>query len=213
MIIHGYQGPRFCNWTSITVGGKVSLVACSLPAPSSPSPTTGRGAGVRTTCGVRTRLLAAGRSPHARLGAGVVLTGLVLAGVGDATHSSLVLGPFAATASLKHTAPRSEVVRPRTIVGGYLVASLIGVAAGLVFGPTALATVGAAALAAVVLLALGLEHPPAVAMTVVAVQAATPHVIAIALVGTITMVLTMAVLAPALHRERWPLPRRSTVDG
>ncbi|MDQ8045797.1 MAG: HPP family protein [Solirubrobacteraceae bacterium] len=161
----------------------------------------------------RARAAAGATAPHARLGVGVVATGLVLAGVGAATHASMIIGPFAATASLKHAAPRNPLVQPRNIVGGYLVGTLVGVAAGLVFGPTVIATIGTAALAAVLLMALGVEHPPAIAMAVVAVQAPTAHVIQIALVGAIAMVLTMAALAPALHRERWPLrPARSLAD-
>lgn len=140
-------------------------------------------------------------APHARLGTGVLVTALVLAGVGALTHSSLLIAPFAATAALKHAAPDGPLVRPRNIVGGYLVGALIGVAFGLVLGDGALAMAATAAVAAVLLVALDLEHPPAVAMAVVALAAPAPWALQIAAAGAITMTVTFGLLAPALHRR------------
>lgn len=147
------------------------------------------------------RAAAAASAPHARLGSGVVLTGLVLAGVGAATHSSLMLAPFVATASLVHAAPHSPAARSRNIVGGHVIGASLGVAAGVAFGASALAVVGAAGLVAVLLMALDLDHPPAVAMAVVALQTPTPSAIGIALLGALTMAATVRALAPALHRR------------
>jgi CBS-domain-containing membrane protein len=192
------------NWTVIDLVAKVRLVLhppLSAPRPRSAGrPAPASGISPRAAAQHAARAL-----PHARLGTGVLLTGLVLAGVGALTHSTLVIAPFAATATLKHAAPSSPLVQPRNIVGGYLTGAAIGLSLGLLLGGGALAAVAAAALAAVVMLALRIEHPPAVAMAVVALQTPSPAVLQVAAAGAITMTLTMAALAPLLHRHRYPL--------
>lgn len=143
-------------------------------------------------------------APHARLGAGVLLTGLVLAAVGAATHSSLLVAPFAATAALKHAAPHSPIARPRNVIGGYLIGAAVGVALGVFVGHGPVAVAAAAAIAAVLMLAADVEHPPAAAMAVVALTTPTPWVLQVAAAGAFTMTATMVVLAPMLHRHAYP---------
>lgn len=151
------------------------------------------------------RPLVSDLAPHARLGTGVLLTGLVLAAVGALTHSSLLVAPFAATAALKHAAPHSPIARPRNVVGGYVVGAVVGMVVGLLAGDGTVAMAAAAALAAVAMLALDVEHPPAVAMAIVALQTPTPWILEVAAAGAVTMTLTTMLLAPALHRRRYPL--------
>ncbi len=143
--------------------------------------------------------------PHARLGSGVLLTGLALAAAGAVTHSSMLIAPFAATAALKHAAPHSALARPRNVIGGYLAGALVGLAVGLVAGESTVAMAAATALAAVVMSTLDIDHPPAVAMAVVALQAPTPWALQVAAAGAITVTLSTVVLAPTLHRRQYPL--------
>jgi CBS-domain-containing membrane protein len=134
----------------------------------------------------------------------VLLTGLLLAGAGAVTHSSLLIAPFAATAALKHAAPHSPLARPRNIIGGYVVGALVGLALGLCVGGGPVAMAAAAAVSAVVMLSLDVEHPPAVAMAVVALGTPTPWAVQIAAAGAVVMTLSMVVLAPLLHRSAYP---------
>jgi CBS-domain-containing membrane protein len=142
-------------------------------------------------------------APHARLGAGVAASAGALAAVGGATSSSLLLAPFVATAALKHSLPGHTFARPRNVIGGYAVGALIGTAAGLALGGGWLAIALGASVAAVVLVALDLEHPPAVAMAVIALQAPGVWPLEVALAGSVTLVLTMALLGPSLHGRPW----------
>lgn len=145
--------------------------------------------------------------PPARLGAGVLATGLALAAVGAVTDSSLLLAPFAATAALKHAAPHSPLARPRNVIGGYLLGAAVGVALGSFIGHGPVAVAAAAALAAVLMLAADVEHPPGVAMAVIALTTPTPWVLQVAAAGAVTMTLSMVVLAPTLHRRAYPQRR------
>ncbi len=134
-----------------------------------------------------------------RLGAGVGLSACALAAVGAATSSSLLAAPFAASAALKHAAPHGPLARPRNVIGGYLVGAVVGVAVGLTLGSGLAAVAVATALAAVLMMALHVEHPPAVAMTFIALHTPGLWPIEVALAGSATLVLTMFLLAPALH--------------
>lgn len=136
----------------------------------------------------------------ARLGAGVALSAAALAAVGTATSSSLLLAPFAASAALKHAAPHGPLARPRNVIGGYLVGASVGVAVGFTLGSGFAAVALATALAAVLMTALHVEHPPAVAMTLIALQAPGPWPLEVAAAGSITLVVTMLLLAPTMHR-------------
>lgn len=135
----------------------------------------------------------------ARLGAGVGLSACALAAVGAATSSSLLVAPFAASAALKHAAPHGPLARPSNVVGGYVLGALVGVAVGLTLGSGLVAVAVATALAAVLMMALRVEHPPAVAMTFVALHTPGLWPIEVALAGSLTLVATMKLLAPALH--------------
>lgn len=138
----------------------------------------------------------------ARLGTGVGLSACALAAVGAATSSSLLVAPFAASAALKHASPHGPLARPRNVIGGYVVGAVVGVAVGAVLGSGLVAVAVATALAAVVMIALHVEHPPAVAMTFVALHAPGMWPIEVALAGSVTLVATMLLLAPALHGPR-----------
>lgn len=138
----------------------------------------------------------------ARLGLGVAISACALAAVGTATSSSLLVAPFAASAALKHAAPHGPLARPRNVIGGYLVGATVGVVIGFTLGSGFAAIAVAAALAAVLMMALHVEHPPAVAMTLIALPIPGPWPIEVAAAGSITLVLTMMLLAPTLHGAR-----------
>ena len=142
----------------------------------------------------------------AQLGVGVAISACALAAVGTATSSSLLVAPFAASAALKHAAPRGPLARPRNVIGGYLVGATVGVAVGLTLGSGFAAIAIATALAAVLMMALHVEHPPAVAMTLIALQTPGAWPIEIAAAGSVTLVLTMLLLAPTLHGAPRPAP-------
>ena len=140
----------------------------------------------------------------ARVGAGVLLTltGLVVAGA--ATHSSLIVAPFAATAALKHAAPHARLARPRNVIGGYLIGASAGFGVGLLAPGPGIATAIAAGLAATAMSRLDVEHPPAVAMAVIAVELPVPWMLQVAAAGALVMTASTVLLSPLLHRRVYP---------
>ena len=95
--------------------------------------------------------------------------------------------------------PASSLARPRNVIGGYLLGALIGIAVGFALGSGWVAIVVAATVAAVILVAIDLEHPPAVAMAIIALHTPGLWPLEAALAGSVTLVLTMSLLAPSLH--------------
>lgn len=144
-------------------------------------------------------------SREARLGAGVLLALLALVGAGAATHSSLLLAPFAATAALKHAAPRGPLARPRNVIGGYLVGAAAGIVVGLLAPAGSIGPAVAAGIAAVAMARLDLDHPPAVAMAVIATAQPVPSVVQAAAAGAVVITASTVLLAPLLHRSAYPV--------
>jgi CBS-domain-containing membrane protein len=159
---------------------------------------------------VRSRRLpsrAAALAPHARLGAGVFCSALVLALVGGAVGTPLLIAPLVATAALKHAAPHDPGVAPRRVLLGHLLGATTGVAAGALLGEGAVAIALAAAGAGVLMLALDVAHAPGVATAYVAVQQHADHwfPLQVALAGAAVLVATTVVLSPILHGRRYPV--------
>ncbi|CAB4891461.1 unannotated protein [freshwater metagenome] len=177
--------------------------------PEGPAPDPLRSGGV-----LRVRVRAAGplhrvALPHARLGVGIFCSALVLALVGAAAGTPLLIAPLVATAALKHAAPHDPGVAPRRVVLGHLLGATVGVAAGALLGEGALAFAVAAAGAAVLMRALDVMHAPAVATAYVAVQEHADHwfPLHVALAGAAVLVATTVVLSPVLHGQRYPVRR------
>ena len=145
--------------------------------------------------------------PHARLGAGVFCSALVLAVVGGAIGTPLLIAPLVATAALKNAAPHDPGVAPRRVLLGHLVGATTGVAAGALLGTGAVAIALAAAGAGVLMLTLDVAHAPGVATAYVAVQQHADHwfPLQVALAGAAVLVATTVVLSPVLHGRRYPV--------
>jgi CBS-domain-containing membrane protein len=148
-----------------------------------------------------------GLLPHLRLGAGIFCSALVLALVGGAAGTPLLIAPLVATAALKHAAPHDPAVAPRRVLLGHLVGATTGMAAGALLGEGAVAIALAAATAAVLMLALDVAHAPGVATAYVAVQEHADHwfPLHVALAGAAVLVATTVVLSPLLHGRRYPV--------
>jgi CBS-domain-containing membrane protein len=144
--------------------------------------------------------------PHARLGAGVFISAILVAAAGAATGTPLLIAPFLATAALKHTAPHLPGVAPHRVVGGHLIGALAGIAVGAVLGEGTIAIAIAAASAAVLMMGLDVLHSPGVATAYIAVQNHGDHwfPLSVVLVGAAALVATTMVLSPLLHGQRYP---------
>lgn len=145
--------------------------------------------------------------PHARLGAGVFCSALILAVVGGLADRPLLIAPLVATAALKHAAPHDPGVAPRRVMLGHLLGAAVGVAVGAAFGAGPVPIALAAAGAAIVMRGLDVLHAPAVATAFVAVQQHADHwfPLQVALAGAAVLVATTVVLSPLLHGHRYPV--------
>jgi CBS-domain-containing membrane protein len=141
-----------------------------------------------------------------RVGVGVVLAISALLIVGAATHASLLIAPFAATAALKHAAPHAALARPRAVLGGYLIGAIVGFGIGSLAPGMGIGAAAAAGIAAMLMVRLDVEHPPAVAMAVLAVQVPVPWVLQVTAAGALTITASTVVLSPLLHRHTYPVP-------
>lgn len=94
--------------------------------------------------------------------AGVVATGLIarLMLGGGASWTPLLVAPIGASAVLAFAVPASPLAQPRAVIGGNLVAALVGVSCALLIPQPALAAGVAVAAAILAMSLLGCLHPP-----------------------------------------------------
>jgi len=78
-----------------------------------------------------------------------------------AAHTPLVIIPFATSIVLVIGSPEAEPAQPRALIGGHIVATLVGLAMLQLTGPQAWAAAVAVGLAIVAMVVTGTFHPPA----------------------------------------------------
>jgi CBS-domain-containing membrane protein len=101
---------------------------------------------------------------------GVGICGYLSATYFEPRDLTLLIGSFGASAVLVYAAVKSPLAQPRNLVGGHIIAGLIGVACYKFFGGTIwIAGSLAASLAIVAMLLTKTLHPPAGATALIAV--------------------------------------------
>jgi CBS-domain-containing membrane protein len=154
------------------------------------------------------------RNDHRNIWAGAV------AGVGAAiaigamewlslsSHTPLVLIPFATSIVLVIGSPDAEPAQPRALIGGHIVATLVGLAMLWLTGPQAWAAAAAVGLAVLAMYVTGTFHPPAGINPLLVVSNNLPwsFLLAPVLIG----VLLLTGFAYLWHRwgRRQPWPQR-----
>lgn len=78
-----------------------------------------------------------------------------------AAHTPLAIIPFATSIVLVIGSPEAEPAQPRALIGGHIVATLVGIAMLQLTGPQAWAAAAAVGLAIVAMVVTGTFHPPA----------------------------------------------------
>ncbi|MEW9836321.1 HPP family protein [Mesorhizobium marinum] len=101
-------------------------------------------------------------------GAGAVLGIGAVGGLSVATGLPLLLAPLGATVVLLFGQPASPLAQPANIFGGYLLATVVGVAAAVLFPGLWWVAAIAVGLAIAGMLMLRITHPPAGAVPLVA---------------------------------------------
>jgi CBS-domain-containing membrane protein len=142
----------------------------------------------------------------AGLGAAVAIG--VMEWLSRTSHYPLVFIPFATSIVLVMGSPDVEPAQPRALIGGHLVATLVGLAVLWVTGPQAWAAAAAVGLAVLAMYVTGTFHPPAGinALLVVSNNLPWSFLLAPVLIG----VLLLTGFAYVWHRwaRRQPWPQR-----
>ncbi|MFG6467318.1 HPP family protein [Roseateles sp. BYS87W] len=134
--------------------------------PSDPAPASGLRA-PRWARAVRHALAQPSAAPRVSLHsgllacAGVFTVIAVLGWCSFQAHTLLLLGSFGSTAVMVFTFPELHFSQPRSVIGGHVICTAVGLAALAAFGPSWWALAGAAAASAALMMLSGTLHPPA----------------------------------------------------
>ena len=137
---------------------------------------------------------------HLKSGAGAMLGLGAVGGLSAATDLPMLIAPLGATVVLLFGQPASPLAQPINIFGGYLLATVLGVAAALMFPGLWWVAALAVGISIAGMLMLRVTHPPAGAVPLVAL--ASP-VQSLSLFLTI-LVACVSLMALALLHHRLP---------
>jgi len=108
---------------------------------------------------------------HLKSGVGAMVGIGAVGGIAAATSLPLLIAPLGATVVLLFGQPASPLAQPINIFGGYLLATILGVAAAIAFPGMWWVAAIAVGLSIAGMLALRVTHPPAGAVPLVALAA------------------------------------------
>jgi CBS-domain-containing membrane protein len=151
---------------------------------------------------------------HLKSGAGAVVGIGAVGGLATLTGLPLLMAPLGASAVLLFGQPASPLAQPANIFGGYLLATIVGVGAALVFPGMWWAAALAVGAAIAGMLILRVTHPPAGAVPLVALAAPlqSSSLFTTILIGCVSLVGLAIVhhrLPPRIQYPR-PLPLPSS---
>jgi CBS-domain-containing membrane protein len=124
-----------------------------------------------------------------------------------ASQYPLALIPFATSIVLVMGSPEAEPAQPRALIGGHIVATLVGFAVLWLAGPQAWAAAAAVGLAVLAMYITGTFHPPAGINPLLVVAGGLPwsFLLAPVLVGTVSLTAFAYIWHRWLLRRPWPL--------
>ncbi|MCJ2034001.1 HPP family protein [Methylobacterium sp. J-068] len=106
---------------------------------------------------------------------GILVTGLISqAAVGSGSALPILIAPMGASAVLLFAVPASPLAQPWSILGGNVIAALVGVSAALLVGNPYIAAALAIGVAIALMMALRCLHPPSGAVALTAVLGGAP---------------------------------------
>jgi CBS-domain-containing membrane protein len=123
-----------------------------------------------------------------------------------ASHYPLVIIPFATSIVLVIGSPEAEPAQPRALIGGHIVATLVGLAMLQLTGPQAWAAAAAVGLAILAMYVTGTFHPPAGInpLLVISNNLSWSFLFAPVLAGAVLLTAFAYVWHRWLRRRPWP---------
>jgi len=140
----------------------------------------------------------------AGLGAAIAIGGMEW--VALAARYPLVIIPFATSIVLVIGSPESEAAQPRALIGGHVVATLVGLAMLRLTGPHAWAAAAAVGVAVLAMYLTGTFHPPAGINPLLVVSNSLPwsFLLAPVLVGAVSLTVFAWLWQRWIRRRPWP---------
>jgi CBS-domain-containing membrane protein len=140
----------------------------------------------------------------AGLGAAIAIG--AMEGLSRTSHYPLVIIPFATSIVLVIGSPEAEAAQPRALIGGHVVATLVGVAMLWLTGPQAWAAAAAVGLAVLAMVVTGTFHPPAGInpLLVVANNLPWSFLLAPVLAGAVLLAAFAFIWHRWVRRQPWP---------
>jgi len=123
-----------------------------------------------------------------------------------AAHYPLVIIPFATSIVLVIGSPEAEPAQPRALIGGHVVATLVGLAMLQLTGPHAWAAAAAVGLAILAMVVTGTFHPPAGINPLLVVSHNLPWTFLFApvLAGAVLLAAFACLWHGWVRRRHWP---------
>jgi CBS-domain-containing membrane protein len=140
----------------------------------------------------------------AGLGAAIAIGGMEWIAV--AAHYPLVIIPFATSIVLVIGSPEAEPAQPRALIGGHVLATLVGLAMLRLTGPNAWAAAAAVGLAVLAMYLTGTFHPPAGINPLLVVSNNLPwsFLLAPVLAGAVLLTVFAWLWQRWIRRRPWP---------
>ena len=141
----------------------------------------------------------------AGIGAGIGM--LAVGALAALTGIPLLIAPFGATAVLIFGQPKSPLAQPANVVGGYILASIIGSIAMVLFPGVWWAAAIAVGIAIGAMQLLRVTHPPAGAIPLVALASHLGPVMlcAVVIVGALALIAIAVIHHAIPPRQAYPL--------
>jgi CBS-domain-containing membrane protein len=123
-----------------------------------------------------------------------------------ASHYPLAIIPFATSIVLVIGSPDAEPAQPRALIGGHIVATLVGIAMLYLTGPQAWAAAAAVGVATLAMYVTGTFHPPAGINPLLVVSNNLPwsFLLAPVLAGAVLLTVFAFVWHRWVRCRRWP---------
>jgi CBS-domain-containing membrane protein len=139
-------------------------------------------------------------------GVGVAVAIGIMEWLSLASHFPLAIIPFATSIALVIGSPDAEPAQPRALVGGHVVATLVGLAMVKLTGPGAWAAAAAVGLAIVAMYLTDTFHPPAGIDPLLVVSNGLPwsFLLAPVLAGALLLTAFACLWHRWLRRRPWP---------
>jgi CBS-domain-containing membrane protein len=155
---------------------------------------------------------AVSRNDHRNIIAGAVagLGGAIAIGAMEwfsvAAHYPMAIIPFATSIVLVIGSPNAEPAQPRALIGGHLVAALVGFLVLKLAGPNAWAAAAAVGLSILAMYVTGTFHPPAGINPLLVVSGNLPwsYLMAPVLAGALLLTAFAFVWHRWVRRQSWP---------